>query len=749
MNTSFVSASRGDADAIAAADRGDLFPLRERTILDPASLRGAEAQESLIRQAWRILLRRKWIIAGIVIACLLVGIILALTSQRIFAATVTIEIAREAEQVIDLGEDQRPRLGGDMEFYQTQYALLKSRALAQAVVRDLRLASNQDFLTGYGKTDPETLPEKRAARENMATNLVLANTHVVPVRMSSVVNVRFESPSPEMAAKVANSLSSNFIEFNLARRYEASSYARNFLQNQLEQVRQRLEDSERQAVAYATRNQLINIAPTVTKPGEPQQEQSLVTASLAAANEALGQARTARVTAESRLRARPDQPAEMLTNPTINSLREQKATLSAQYQKLLSDFGPEYPPVKATRAQLAELDRQLATESTRIRGTVGGDASSQYKAALAAENALAARVEQLKSGVLDQRSRAIQYNIFQRDVDTNRALYDALLQRYKEVGIAGGIGANNISIVDRALVPTTPVSPSLPFNILVSLLLGITLGVVAALLLEQFDESAIVPADFQNKLGIPLIGTVPAIGADSQPLDLLSDPKSPMSEAYFSVLTGLQLSTAHGMPKSLLVTSTQPSEGKSTTAYALALSMAKLGKRVLLIDADMRNPSIHKSLGIENRAGLSNLLSGEGTISQNAVSTGRANLTVLTAGPIPPNPAELLAGDNLERVLGEASEKFDHLILDAPPVLGLADAPLLARSVEATVFVLEARRTRTGQARHALHRMLAVRAAIIGAILTKFEAQAEGYGYGYGYEYDYGSGKSHPDNAPA
>lgn len=734
MDPTFVPAAAGDPDALGSARAGQATGLPE--FGGPIYVPG---QEAVLRRYWRILVKRRWVIAGVILASVLAGIALAVLSQRMYSATARLEIAREAAQVIDLGS-QRQRPGVDQEFYQTQYALLKSRALAEAVVRDLRLADNETFVRGFGDGDAEQT-QQRAAREGIATGIVMAHTQVVPVRLSSVVDVRYVSSDPQLAAQIANSIADNFIQLNLSRRYEANSYARDFLQNQLGQVRRRLEDSERRAVGYAAQNEIINVAPTRTGPeGMTQSEQSLVTNSLTIANAAFNDARTARIAAENRQRQAGGGavPTEALQNSALNNMRQERATLRAQHERQLTDFGPDYPPVRAAAAQLAELDRQIATETVRIRGSVTGDLSRRYREALATEQQLAAQVDQLKGAALDLRRRSIQYNIFQRDVDTNRALYDALLQRYKEIGIAGGIGTNNVSIVDRALVPSQPYSPDLRLNILLSLLIGVVLGAIAALLLEQLDESAILPEDFQNKLGIPLLGSVPD-ARDLNPVEMLSNPKSIVSEAYLSILTGLQFSTSHGTPRSLLTTSTQPGEGKSTTALAIAQSLAKVGKRVVIIDGDMRNPSIHKVIGVENKSGLSNLLVGDGTMEQHLLVTETPNLWAIASGPIPPNPAELLAGPTLEVVLSDALARFDHVIVDGPPVLGLADAPLLASAVEATIFVLEARNTRTGQARQALRRLKSVRTQIVGAVLTKLDIQQAGYGYGYGYDYQYGN----------
>jgi capsular exopolysaccharide synthesis family protein len=360
----------------------------------------------------------------------------------------------------------------------------------------------------------------------------------------------------------------------------------------------------------------------------------------------------------------------------------------------------------------------------------------KYRQALAAEQGLQARVNSLKSAVLDQQQRSIQFNIIQRDVDTNRALYDALLQRFKEVGVAAGVGTNNVSIVDPALPPDFPSQPNVPLNLAIGLLFGLLMGGGTALAREQLADAVILPAEFQQKLGLALLGTTPKLRAD-EVASQLAQGRSNLSEAYFSILTAIQFATSRGAASSMLFTSTQASEGKSTTALAIARSLATVGAKVLLIDGDMRNPSLHRSLGKPMTAGLSDLLSGRTQVGETFHPVGSSGLTVMFAGRMPANPAELLSTDALERVIEAAGHAFDHIIIDGPPLLGLADSVLLARACEATVFVIEAGRTRASQARTAIDRLLAVRAEIIGAVLTKLDAKEQGYGDSYGYQYGY------------
>jgi capsular exopolysaccharide synthesis family protein len=714
---------------------GGTFPLVE----SPGILsQGFESQESPLRQYWRIFYKRRLIIAAITAFCIALGILVAMLTQREYAATVTVQVARDTANVLNIeGVDQAPNTF-DQEFYETQYQLLKSRSLAEAVVRDLKLADNYAFLSDFNAGDEDDFKTMdRAKRFSVATGIVNGNTVVEPVANSSIINVRFNSPNPVMAATIANSLAENYVESNLSRRFEAAAYARQFLQNRLNQVRAKLEESERKSVQYAQAQGLIKIE---TGDGPTRSEQSLVANQLTELSSQLTAARAARVAAEAQYRAGTSGSiaANSLQNPTMNALQQQRAELQGQLSKLQADFGPEYPTVVALRSQIKELDRQVAGQQSRVSSGVSADLGGKYRQAVATEQELQNKVDALKSALLSEQGKNIQYNIIQRDVDTNRALYEALLQRFKEVGVAGGIGTNNISIIDRALPPSTPFKPNLLLNVALGLIFGLALGGLTAFLLEQLEEAAVLPADFQRKLGIPLLGATPKLAASNEVQEALLEPKSALSESYFSILTSIQFSTSHGAPASIMLTSSQAREGKSTTSTALATALAVVGARVLLIDADMRNPSLHKMLGRPLGGGLSNLLTGDGELETYIQQSATPNLSVLMAGQIPPNPAELLATGAIDRILSKATGLYDHVIIDGPPILGLADAPLLARTVEATVLVVESGRTRATQARHAVERLLAVRAHVIGAVLTKFDMRNSGYGYGYGYNYDYG-----------
>lgn len=703
-----------------------------------------EASIDLARYV-RIGLKHRWLILGALLAALVIGVAATLLSTQIYTASATLQIDRQATQVLE-DADVAPAESMVMgeEFFQTQYGLLRSRSLAERVVDSLGLANSDAFLLAM-KAEPPAADEGTAAeatrrRRDAVLRIVQANFGVSPVRGSRLVTITFDSPDAGLSARIVNAFAEAFIEANLERRFESTAYVRDFLEERIAQTKARLEDAERQLVAYAGEQQIINLTDN-TEPNA--QQESLVSRSLGALNASLAQAQAARVAAEARWRQANSSALmslpEVLQNPAIQRLSEERARVSAEYQQKLSIYKADYPEMQQLDARLAELDQEIAS----IAGSVRASIRAQYEVAANEEQALRAQVNGLKGDVLDLRDRSIQYNILQREVDTSRTLYDGLLQRYKEVGVAGGVTANNISIVDRAQPPRSPSKPNLLLNIAIAGLLGLGLGVLAALLIEALDETLEKPEDVEEKLGLPVLGVVPLLDKGTAPSAALADARSGFSEAYYSIRTALQFSTPQGAPASLLVTSSRPAEGKSTTAYAIALNLARIGRRVLLADGDLRNPSMHRVIGVENDAGMSNLLSGNGDLPALVKATSQQGLDFLACGPLPPNPAELWGGDRLRSVLENATHAYDHIVIDGPPVLGFADAPLLASAVQGTVLVVESKQTRRAQARGALRRLTIGGTHLLGVILTKFNVKATRYGgYDYSYDYHYGPGEA-------
>lgn len=700
--------------------------------------------QPLIIRYLHIAQRWKWLLVGAVVVAAIIGLIVTLLMTPQYTATSTLEIKRESDRIVNVQGVEPETATIDQEFYDTQWGLLKSPALAQRVAVELRLHENATFFDMFGESIyAEQLQSastaggsasQRQDRIREAGKILLDNVGIAPERRSRLVNIMFTSPDPTLSMRVANAWGNAFISTSLERRFEATSYARQFLEERLEQLRGRLQDSERELVRYASNQRIINV-PTATTTGSGNvgtTERPLVAEDLSIINQELNKAIADRIAAQTRVRGTGGTTSEALNNTAISDLRSRRAGLASDYARLVAQFEPEYPPARALADQIAEIDRAIAREEARVRSTL----QDTYSSAAARENMLRSRVNGLESDLLDLRGRTIQYNIFQREVDTNRQLYDALLQRYKEIGVAGGVGVNNISIVDSAAVPERPSSPNLLLNLALFILIGGTIGAALALALEQIDDTISDPRELENILGLPLLGTIPS-SDDDNPTEALDDPKTPLVEAYLSALTRLAFTTEHGVPTTLGVTSTRPGEGKSTTAFALARQLARTARRVVLIDGDMRSPSLHQLFGLPNERGLSNYLAGDDDVA--AMLHSQPNRpSILLAGPMPPNAAELLTGDRISKLLRELTARFDHVIIDTPPVMGLADTPLIGSMVEGIVFVVESHATRTSLAQIAVGRLRDSKARILGALLTKFQAQKAQYGYGYDYGYGYG-----------
>ncbi|AMK26090.1 GumC family protein [Sphingobium sp. TKS] len=709
----------GDAKATPSVDR-DTFSLAQ-----------------LLTRYWQAVVRWRLLIAGLVAGAVIIGLVVTLLMAPLYTARSQIEVSRERKNVTNVEGLDSAGEGRDVEFYATQYALLKAESLSERVVRELGLAETSEFFEAHGKKPaeligfPDNSPETKKARVRQAVALLQQNLDISPIRGSRLIDIKYTSRKPEISARIANEWAQQFISSTMDRQFAATADARKFLETRLAQLRHKLEQSERDVVSYANNKGIVTLDATRDPEGRTFTQRTLASANLEALNQALTQAEAERIAAESRANGSAENSPEVLTNQAIVDLRARRAQAAAEYAKLILQYEPKYPAARALKAQMATLDAAIAREVERISGS----RKLAFTEALKREQDLRAKVEALKQVLNDQRQASIQQNIYQRDADTNRQLYDALLQRYKEIGVAGTVGASNIVIVDAAKVPQSPSAPNLMLNIALATLAGIALSAAAVFGLEQIDEGIREPGEVRTALGTALLGHVP-LGEEATIAEI-SDPKSELAEAYFSIRSSLAFATNHGLPRTIAVTSTKRGEGKSTGSLALATVIGRTGKRVLLIDGDMRSPTLHRHFGTDHKEGLSNLLAGEPLLDQ-VKATGERGLSVLTAGPIPPSPAELLSSDMFREIIARFLESYDHIIVDTPPVLGLADAPLIGRQVEGVIYVVESASTSRRAAQAALQRLEAVNAHLFGAIVNKVDYSKHGYGYGYGYGYAYG-----------
>jgi polysaccharide biosynthesis transport protein len=722
-----------------------LTPANEDVVLDDALH---------FRDIVRIILKRKWTIVAVFVIAVLAAFLATFLMTPIYRATTVLHIDRLAPRILDQSKDVTPaETQIDRDFYQTQYELLRSRSLAERVIEEMGLAAGQGENVGAGTKDTETIGVNQTLRrffdgirgvkapaaatsEDRQKDGVLRRFQraltVEPVRNSRLVRVHFNNPDPALAARVANTVSQAYIATTLERRFDASSYAKTFLEDKIKQTKLKLEDSEKVLNDFSRDQQIIAF----------DDKRSIDSKILEEYNAAFSRAEGERIRAESIFRAleqNPNSTTQVLDNKVIQTLKETKAKLEAEYQEKLKIYKPAFPAMLQLEGQIAEVQKKITEEITAIRLSV----KSSFEVAKAQETELKGKLDKSKKDLLDVQSRSIQYNILKREVDTSRTLYDGLLQRLKEVGVQGGIESNNISVVDKADSPILPYQPKLKNNMAIGALLGIVLGLGLVFFLEYLDDSIKFPDEVERFTGLSLLGVIPKANQNSKArslaLGVMDDPRSAFAEAYRSVRTALQFSTSFGAPKRMVVTSCSKNEGKSTTSLSLAIHFAQLGRPVLLIDGDMRNPSVHKLLGIENSQGLSNYLSGDIDPIEITRSTSAQHLYAITAGPLPPNPVELLAGPKTSLLFRHLTERFAHVIIDGPPILGIADPIVLANNVENTLFVIEAGRTRKAAIRQSLRRLLFSGIKPLGVVLTKASAHDGLYGYESNYYYYYGS----------
>ena len=703
-------------------------------------------QSPILLEIWTVMRNRKWLIGAILLGSLILGLLATLFATPYYTAKTRIEINRLQSNVTNVEGAQPRELQHDPEFFQTQYSLLQARSLAERVALKANLAADNKFFDAFG-IDPEgrSLADGKATgsltaternrRLKLATNILLGNVAINPIRGSKLIDVQFSSPDATLSAKVANIWAEEFVQSGLDRRFSATADGRQYLQERLDELRTKLEESEQKLVAYATEKQIVTLSSSTDSNGKTNPERTLAASDLETLNNALAQAKADRIRAQSESNFSGGLGKEVANSPSVGYLQQRRAEVAAEYAKLLVTYEPQYPAAQALKVQMNELDRSIAAEKSRIQSGFQSGAQAGYRQALEREQKLTAQVEALKDTLLSQKRDSIQYSIYQRDVDTNRQLYDGLLQRFKEVGVAG-IGSNNVSIIDRALVPNSPSSPNLFFNLALALLGGLLAAGGVTFLIEQLDQTLKDPSDVRKMLNLPMLGSIPLQGKGDI-LELLDDKKSLVSEAYMSIQTNLSFSTDHGVPKSFLMTSSRPSEGKSTSAYALAKMLARTGKNVILVDADLRNPSMHHLTGILVDRGLSNILAGDDNVGSFLQKTELKNLTVLPVGPRPPNPSELLNGDRLANLITQLLQQFDHVVIDGPPVLGLADVPLISRAVEGIIFAVEAGGSKLKDIQGAIQRIQSANARIFGVIVTKLDTERLSYG-AYSYDYSYG-----------
>ena len=737
-------------------------------VIEPSRYVSPDDDDSIdLLEIWRIINKyRNTIVlfAAIVVITVVAATLIMLPSYK---ATTVLELSPQSRSMVRFQNVEQ--VDYDTRTYQrTQAQIIRSRAVAEAVIerlnladepafngemrqRDLRagmqqiygitvaplIAATKDWLSGGAAQSAQR--DASALNDHDATDLQMErlvgrlrnNLSVVPIRDSNLFEISFESYSPVLSAAVANAVASEYLRLIGERRFSATTGAKAFLDREIADAQARLESSERDLNRFARANQVVDL----------EDRNNIISSRLTELNTNLSRVKGERIAAEALYRQAQDIDVNnlptVLHNDLVAMLKENYTQLRIEYAQMAQTFTPSYPDMRSLQEQIDTVRSRLNDELQNIRSGL----QLSYQGLLAQETMLEAAVDQQKAQLLDLQDRSIQYNILKREWETNRELYSGLLERVKEISVAAGMELDNASIIDAAAVPRGPFKPSLTRNTAVAGVLGLMGGFGVAFLLAFLDNTVRTPEEIERLVHLPSLGLLPLVNEKTLPenvqLDLLTEQMrdKDLSEAFRSIRTSLMFATPGGTPKTLMVTSASQGEGKSMSVINLGIVLAQTGATVLLIDADLRRPRLHKAFRRPRGSGLTDYLVNSKLDS--IYDTGIEHLSVLTSGTPPPNPAELLSAPVMDSLLEGLAERYDYIIVDSPPVLGLADPVVLSTKVQGVVLVCAAGYASKNAVREAVKRLRSVQAPLVGVVLNRIEPDSSEYGYYNRYYYNY------------
>src|SRR3984957_8434354 len=721
------------------------------------------SQESALGEYVRILMKRKWTVLACLVTVFSLVAIASLKMTPVYEASGSIAINKPDSGLVNFSNS--PTFSVD--YYdppemETEVKILQSDLLALQVGKELALDRRAEFggKTAQFPSSLDLAPDPLQADTGHTTSLLSSfrsNLKVTLAPNTHIVEVHYRSPDKDLTAHVVNTLMSTYTENNFKSRFDSTMQASDWLSKQLVDLQTKVETSQEKLRHYQKEHEIQGM----------DEKQNITTSKPDELNKALTTAESERMDKESVYRLVLAGDSETIASAVsaldpagtgsrgalMETLRTKEAELKIQAAELSTQFGPSYPKLAQINNQVREVETQIVLESRKIVGKIKG----QYETAVQRENMLHEALEKQKQEANKLNESAIEYSLLKRDLDTNRQLYEGLLEKLKEAGVSAGLRSNNFRIVDVARVPMGPIEPNIPRNLSFAFMLGLTSGIGLAFLLEGLDNTVRTTEQAQMISGLPPLGMIPlgsrsaregasakrlVIATSKEAVELITQvrPQSQMAESYRALRTSLLLSSLGAPPKVIMVTSALPQEGKTTTSINCAVVLAQKGIRVLLIDADLRRPSIHKTLGMGPRSGLSNVLTGSTTLQQAiAISTVLPNLHILPAGTPPPNPAELLASTNMKDVLDELRGQYDHIVVDTPPTLSVTDAVVLSPRADAIVLVIRSGQTTKQSLRRARDILTQVNARVSGVLLNAVDLSSPDYYYYYEYKGKYSS----------
>jgi polysaccharide biosynthesis transport protein len=700
--------------------------------------------------------KHQWLILTFLLTVVTVVTIASFKMKPIYEASATVEVDKESSQnTLPFQDEAAYDEYIDMDnFLETQTKILESETLAFQTIKSLNLARNPEF--GGGPAGP-AFGQGAGARRPAILGAFLGGLSVKRVPNSRLIEVRFEAEDPQLAAQVVNAHLQNYIEQNFRSKYDATTQASNWLSSELEELRIKVEKSEDARLAYERENQIWQI----------DEKQDITTQKLADLSKAVTEAQTGLAEKEALYKMAVSGNVDALPaareNVVIQDLIKQKVEADNNYADALAQFGPNYPKVQ----RLAVQQKEAADDLANAQKTLVQSIEEEYNTAQNHVTILQAALDKQKADANDLAEKLVQYHILEHDAEANKQLYDGLLQKLKEATISVGLRSSNIRVVDPALVPTTPSRPQKSRNILLAFLVGIVGGIGLAIFREYLDNTVKSPDDIEHLTGLPSLAVVPSLpgslnghrsglawparhpappsGAGPR-VELLSylQPKSQISEAFRALRTSLLLSQAEHPPQVILVTSALPREGKTTAAVNLAVTLAQLGDRTLLMDSDLRKPGVRRAMNltIGKDLGLSSFLAGVCTLEEAILPHPTiSNLSVLTTGPVPPSPADLLSSHRMQEAIVEARRRFKFVVVDSPPIMAATDAVILSAQTDGVLLVVRSGETPKEAFTRSRDLLAAVKSRLLGVVLNAVDSSAPDYYYSYRYyPYAYGYG---------
>jgi capsular exopolysaccharide synthesis family protein len=705
------------------------IPVEAETVLP-----STEAEVDPIGRFVQFLKKRGWLIGVATAMGLIVGLATNHFQPRVYTAQANIKVAQDLSSQFRFEQATGGVTGeDDSEKLDTELEVLRSRSLAFETIKALNLEGNPDFVV-LSAGQPWDLSNS-AARQNLVS-IFRAGLRVQRLGHTNIIQIFVTSKRPELASLMANTLIDRYIEHSFRENYEATAKISGWLDTQLNGLRNNLEKSQSRILELQKDIGINSI----------DQSHSIIIANLEELNKQYADAEVDRLLKESRLeQMKSSSPGVIDTtlgtmDPAFAASRQRLVELKSEYTSLTQTYGSSYPRVKSLKAQIDQLEHSLSQEETALVAR----AQKEFEAAQNNEGELRGAVDRQEQEAYGKGEKAMQYELVRRDYETNRLLYDGLQQRLMEAGIMAGLHSTGIHIVDSAEVPLNPSSPRTRFNQAAGAGIGFLIGLCLALVLEALDTNLKTMADIENALQLPLLAAIPQVSADellptrfreyaTQPG---SSSWSKMAEALRSMRTSILLSSPGVPPKVIMITSPRPEEGKSSLASLTAVAFALNGSRVLLIDSDLRRPSVHRQFRMGKGLGLSSVLSGK-AVHQEAITewSELPNLHVLPSGPVPPLPSELLGSTEMENLISDLRARYDFIVLDTPPVLTVTDASLLGRLSDATVIIIRYGRAPRQVVQRSIDLLDRSGAHLLGVVLNFVDFRSPEYSEYYGRKY--------------